>query len=1168
MHLALGGAGSENPASFRVAEYAAYYRAVRQRFEAHAASPADTYPEPVEHCGVCEWQQDCVARRRADDHLSLVAGITRGQRARLAELEVTTMAALGALRLPVSPRLDGIGEAALARIREQARVQDQARREGRRIHEFVTPVEPDKGLAALPEPSDGDVFFDLEGDIFAADGGLEYLFGVVDRDGNYNPSWALDPASEKRVFERFIDDVMARWEQHPGFHIYHYGAYETTAVKRLMSCYATREDEVDRLLRGRVFVDLHRVVRQGLRASVESYSIKKLEPFYGFARAVDLATATRALIQAEARLESGNAAGVPDPLRTEIEGYNRDDCLSTLRLAAWLEQRRRELQALTGQPVPRPALRDEERDQEQETAVETTALFEALTAGLPVDDAELDDEQRARRLLAHLLEFHRREDKSMWWEFFHRCGFTEEEHVESRATLGALTCEGEAGQVKRSVIHRYRFPDQPHEVKVGDSPKNPDTAESDELKRGFCGTVVALDETGGTIDLKRGRSSPVPHPAALVPLDNVPNTVLRESLARLAEAVVSGGFAADSPRRAAFDLLGRVPPRIEPPASPPNASGFGVRDGLAAQGEAPLDAVQRIAPRLDRSVLPVQGPPGSGKTYTGARMILDLLVGGGRVGVTANSHKVISNLLAAVCDAADEPPVENGQAGGESDTRPARQAPVDIRGIQKANDGDGCSDERIALAGPNDEVAEALATGEANLAAGTAWLWGARGDGRHRGRPRRRRGGTDEPRQHPRRLPGGGEPRPARRSPPARPTHPGGPPARHRRLCPRPPPRRIGDRRPVPRRLPRPDVAHAPGHLRVHDGAVLRGAAPPPTGAPPADGGRAGAAGRARPALHSRGACRQHERLRRGVRMRRGADRRAARRRRGLGRPGGHSEAADAPGRPRRGPLQRARRGPAVDAVGRRPGGYGRQVPGTGGADRDLLDGDLERRRSAAGDGVPLQPAPPQRRHLARPLRGRDRRQPNSPHPGLPHPGADAPGQPLLPLPRAGAAGSRTRAPKLTDAPLSDPDPPSTAPRFDAPPGRFAYPVTRREGRGTIKDMADPTDLLRQLTEWAERMGDPERKTLSDAIDKGDLSVVVEGIQRPVAELPTDARVQVSVDRHGGVEWVSVPRGAAPERPEGADELTEVLSDALDRLVPARRVAIAKCPECERETGP
>ena len=124
---------------------------------------------------------------------------------------------------------------------------------------------------------------------------------------------------------------------------------------------------------------------------------------------------------------------------------------------------------------------------------------------------------------------------------------------------------------------------------------------------------------------------------------------------------------------------------------------------LLAQGEAPLAAVRRIAPRLDRSVLSVQGPPGSGKTYTGARMILDLLAGGKRVGVTANSHKVISNLLDAVCDAADSPPVE-------------------VRGIQKANDGDGCLDERIVQAGSNAEVAEALA-GAANLAAGTAWLW-------------------------------------------------------------------------------------------------------------------------------------------------------------------------------------------------------------------------------------------------------------------------------------------------------------------------------------------------------------------------------------------------------------------------------------------------------------
>ena len=744
MHLALGGGDGRVEASFRVVEYAAYYRAVRRvsrRTPGRRRRPTRNRSSTARSATGSSPARE---QRRADDHLSLVAGITRGQRRRLVAREVATMTDLAALGLPAVPRIDGVGDGALARIREQARVQDQARRERRRIHELITPVEADKGLAALPEPSDGDVFFDLEGDAFATDDGLEYLFGVADRDGGYGAHWALDQETEKRVFERFIDAVTTRWQRHPGFHIYHYGAYETTAVKRLMSRYATREEEVDRLLRGDVFVDLHRVVRQGLRASVERYSIKKLEPFYGFTRGVELTAATRALIRFEATLESGDAGGAADSLRAQIEGYNRDDCLSTLRLAEWLEACRHELQARTGEAVPRPATRDGERDQERESAAEIAALFETLTAGLPVDDAELDNDQRARRLLAHLLEFHRREEKSMWWEFFDRCGFTEEEHVENRATLGALTCAGEVAQVKRSVIHRYRFPEQPHEIEVGDSPKNPATAESDEFKKGFCGTVVALDEAAGTLDLKRGRNSAVPHPAALVPLDTVNSKVLQESLLRLARDAASSGFAPDSPRLAAFDLARRVPPRVEraPPPGPaprpprPNPS------SLVARGETPLEAVRRIAPGLDRSVLPVQGPPGSGKTHTGARMILDLLADGKRVAVTATSHKVISNLLGAVCKAADDRPTERERTGSErvdpaadlaehegphAGSRPdgtrTEHRPVDIRGIQKANDGDGCPDPRIVQTAKNESVAAALDAGEANLAGGTAWLW-------------------------------------------------------------------------------------------------------------------------------------------------------------------------------------------------------------------------------------------------------------------------------------------------------------------------------------------------------------------------------------------------------------------------------------------------------------
>ena len=764
-HLALGGSDGRVDASFRVVEYSAYYRAVRRRFAAHADAPPETYPEPVEHCRLCDWNGRCVAQRRADDHLSLVAGITSAQRQRLVARDIPTMAALGRLALPVAPAIDGVSPAALGRIREQARVQVEARRQGGRLYELIEPEAPDKGLAGLPEPSEGDLFFDLEGDRFAGDGGLEYLFGFADRDGSYEARWALDPAAEKREFERFIDYVLARWEQHPGFHIYHYAAYETTAMKRLMSRYATREEEVDKLLRGRVFVDLHRVVRQGLRASVESYSIKKLEPFYGFERDVDLGEATRSLIALEVRLESGSGTGVPDELRARIEGYNRDDCLSTLRLAGWLESCRAELEARTGGPVPRPAARDEEREREREAAAEVQVVFDALVAGLPEGadglgldqdrDEDLHDDQRARLLLAHLLEFHRREDKSTWWEFFDRCKLDPEELVEHRATLGGLTYGGAVDQVKRSTVHRYRFPEQTHEMEVGDEPKNPDTAESDELKRGFCGTVVALDEAARTIDLKRARTSPVPHPAALVPLDTVNTKVLRESLLRLAQAVVSGGFSPASPRRAAFDLLRRLPPRRRPThpdteAAPRETATGGTTPAAAeasivAAGETPLDAVQRVAPRLDRSVLPVQGPPGSGKTYTGARMILELLAGGKRVGVTANSHKVISNLLAAVCRAEDDERGESGPDGrapgngsaecepeapraalaarGPGQEAPSGQTAAAVRGIQKASGGDGCPDERIAQADSNAAVAEALASGEANLAGGTAWLW-------------------------------------------------------------------------------------------------------------------------------------------------------------------------------------------------------------------------------------------------------------------------------------------------------------------------------------------------------------------------------------------------------------------------------------------------------------
>src|SRR6202023_2735660 len=141
----------------------------------------------------------------------------------------------------------------------------------------------------------------------------------------------------------------------PEMHISHHAHYEPTAIKRLVGRHGTCVDEVDELLRAGVFVDLYRAVRQGIRASVESYSIKRLEPLYGFSRSVPLQDANFALESYEAAMALGHdLAEISDLLKT-IEGYNRDDCLSALQLRDWLEDRRRELELQTRTTLPRPA---------------------------------------------------------------------------------------------------------------------------------------------------------------------------------------------------------------------------------------------------------------------------------------------------------------------------------------------------------------------------------------------------------------------------------------------------------------------------------------------------------------------------------------------------------------------------------------------------------------------------------------------------------------------------------------------------------------------------------------------------------------------------------------------------------------------------------------------
>ena len=277
------------------------------------------------------------------------------------------------------PDLRGVSRGSLLGARLQARLQVASEDAGAIQYELLPPerdaagdLVPNRGLLALPEPVVGDLFFDIEGArYYSEDGkefGLQYLFGIidtadVDESGipRYFRIWSFDRAGEKRAFEELVDFIITRRARVPSLHVYHYNHYEPTsvdhltelhetrqeAVGRLMGRFATREDEVDDLFRRGVFVDLYRVIRQGVRAGVESYSIKRLEPLCGYVRQVDLRDATEGLIAFEAALEDGTAAG--DAARQlVVAGYNEDDCRATLVLRDWLEERRAELAARSG----------------------------------------------------------------------------------------------------------------------------------------------------------------------------------------------------------------------------------------------------------------------------------------------------------------------------------------------------------------------------------------------------------------------------------------------------------------------------------------------------------------------------------------------------------------------------------------------------------------------------------------------------------------------------------------------------------------------------------------------------------------------------------------------------------------------------------------------------
>ena len=681
MHVVLG---NQSEASYRVADYSRYLNLVTRRFVARVADKTvQTYPDPCERCAQCKWRELCEARRVADDHLCQVANIRRGQTIKLQAAQVTTLAALA--NLSSGARIPKLAADTLTRLRQQARLQLEGRLSGQGKLELLA-LDPDgkRGFARMPRFDAGDLFFDMEGDPFE-EGGLEYLFGLYflhNGQPDFKPFWGHNRTQEKLAFEAFMDFVTDWLRRHPQAHIYHYAHYEPTALKRLMSLHATREAEVDNLLRTARFVDLYQVVREAIRVSEPAYSLKNIEHFYRASRTGGVTDAGASIVYYERWRETGDAG-----LLKAIEDYNRDDVRSTFELREWL---------LTLRPADLPwrgggaaATGDVAQIGELTDAEKRLVPYRIqLVDSLPADRAGRGAREHLNELTYQLLDFHRRADKPGWWAMFSRQDMAEDELHEDVECIGGLTLDAANPPYpdKRSTVYTYRFPEQETKLKTGDQATIVETRES------VAGLEV--NENARRVSFRVGPSKAAP-PARmhLGPGKPIKNDPQRDALFRFAHSVVD----ASGTYPALEQLLGQAPPRVRglAPGSPIVPTGPGA---LART----IDAIAN----LDCSYVFVQGPPGTGKTYTGARVIVALMRRGYKVGVSSNSHKAINNLLNEV-------------------EQVAHDEGFSFRGVKKSsrdNPDSLIGGDFVSDVFKNDEVVDGLAR-RCLLAAGTAWLF-------------------------------------------------------------------------------------------------------------------------------------------------------------------------------------------------------------------------------------------------------------------------------------------------------------------------------------------------------------------------------------------------------------------------------------------------------------
>ena len=635
--------GNQQNIQIKTIDCFAYYDAVKSDFlQEQAQFNIDVMPDPANYKNWGQWSDYAQNTLIERDHLFQVANITYSQIKKLNQAGINTLTEL--TQSPVE-HIKGIQPSTLQRLKKQAILQKQSiGLEPPKFEIIHSPQETPKGLALLPPHSALDIFFDIEGFPYE-EGGLEYLWGATyfnpQKQRDFKAFWAHNREQEKQAFEAFITWAYKCWQADPSMHIYHYAAYEVTVCRKLMGRFGVCEFEVDQLLRNDVFVDLYKIVKGGLLVGESKYSIKNIERLYRKPREGEVANGGDSIVAYDV-YKTHSTQGEnqkAQAILNDILAYNKEDCDSTQELVDWLRAQQQEHNI-----VYMGKIQIEEAPAQDDVKIK---LRNNLLA--QAEEVKTNNITQANLLenLAWMLEFHKREAKPVFWRYFDRLGLSEAELFDDLECLASCTRTDKKAfnLTKKTLAYEYSF-DATQEFK-GSS--NNFYVLGLQTKKKKLLSVELVKEYS---DFKKGlitvkSSTALPEMITLIPNDYVSPDIIASALQQVIGDITTQG---NTQHVAIQHFLQRQKPVIK-----------GHKGGaIICLKESPkrLDKIIDAVERLNNSYLVIQGPPGSGKSYTAKHIIAKLIKNGAKVGISSNSHKAINHLLLTTAQYCAQQPIK------------------------------------------------------------------------------------------------------------------------------------------------------------------------------------------------------------------------------------------------------------------------------------------------------------------------------------------------------------------------------------------------------------------------------------------------------------------------------------------------------------------------------